>query len=72
MGQRTCATVGDLDADELFYLMTRGLSEAEARRLLIAGFIGDVIDRFDQGAVAQHLHACVARWQDRGEGGGHG
>lgn len=66
------ATVGDLDADELFYLMTRGLSEAEARRLLIAGFIGDVIDRFDQGAVAQHLHACVARWQDRDQGGFHG
>ncbi|MCZ6609155.1 MAG: SufD family Fe-S cluster assembly protein, partial [Alphaproteobacteria bacterium] len=63
------ATVSDLDADGLFYLMARGLSEAEARRLLIAGFIGDVIDRFDHGAVARHLTACVARWQDRDEGG---
>jgi Fe-S cluster assembly protein SufD len=65
------ATVGDLDADGLFYLMARGLSEAEARALLITGFIGDVIDRFGDGAVTRHLTACVARWQDRGEGGDH-
>jgi Fe-S cluster assembly protein SufD len=63
------ATVGDIDADELFYLMARGLSEAGARRLLIGGFIGDVIDRFDQGAVARYLSACVDRWQARGDGG---
>jgi len=65
------ATVGDLDTDGLFYLMARGISEAEARRLLIGGFIGDVIDRFGGDAVVRHLNACVARWQDRSEGGDH-
>jgi Fe-S cluster assembly protein SufD len=62
------ATVGDLDTDGLFYLMARGLSEAEARRLLIGGFIADVIDRFGNGAVAHYLNACVVRWQNRSEG----
>ncbi len=33
------ATVGELDADELFYLGSRGLPPAEARALLLEGFI---------------------------------
>ncbi|MDX1483082.1 MAG: Fe-S cluster assembly protein SufD [Alphaproteobacteria bacterium] len=63
------ASVGDIDADALFYLMARGLPEAEARRLLIGGFVGEVIDRFDAGALGEHLHHCVARWQDEDAGG---
>jgi Fe-S cluster assembly protein SufD len=38
------AAVGDLDADSLFYLRARGISETEARALLIRGFLGEVID----------------------------
>ena len=37
-------TVGDLDKDALFYLRARGLNEDEARRLLIEGFIGEMLD----------------------------
>lgn len=33
------ATVGQLDADALFYLRSRGLPEAQARRLLVAAFV---------------------------------
>ena len=29
------ATVGELDADQLFYLRTRGIPEAEARAMLV-------------------------------------
>lgn len=63
------ASVGDLDEDALFYLMARGVPEGEARRLLIAGFVGEVIDRFDAGALGAYLTAWVGRWQDRGDGG---
>lgn len=65
------ATVGDLDADALFYLMARGVPEAEARRLLIAGFAGDVVERFDRGVVGAYISDCVARWQDGEMGDGH-
>jgi Fe-S cluster assembly protein SufD len=39
------AAVGALDPSQLFYLRTRGIPEAEARRMLIAAFLGEVTDR---------------------------
>ncbi len=39
------ATVGALDPTHLFYLRSRGIGLAEARRLLIQAFAGDVLDR---------------------------
>lgn len=38
------ATVGQLDKDELFYLMTRGIKPTDAKNLLIASFCRDLID----------------------------
>ena len=37
------ATVGELDADALFYLRSRGVSAATARELLIGGFLAEVV-----------------------------
>ena len=39
------ATVGPVDPDHLFYLRSRGIPEATAKRMLIQGFFGDVLDR---------------------------
>jgi Fe-S cluster assembly protein SufD len=39
------ATIGQLDAEELFYLQSRGLDIEAARSLLLAGFAADVINR---------------------------
>ncbi len=39
------ATVGQMDADAVLYMRQRGLSEAQARRLQIEGFVGDVVRR---------------------------
>ena len=39
------ATIGQLDADALFYLQARGISRQDARALLIRGFAGDVVNR---------------------------
>ena len=37
------ASVGQVDDEQLFYLTSRGISEAEAKRLVIRGFLGAVI-----------------------------
>ncbi|HEX4481284.1 MAG TPA: SufD family Fe-S cluster assembly protein [Rudaea sp.] len=41
------ATVGQLDERHLFYLRSRGIPVAEARDLLIAGFVREALDRDD-------------------------
>ena len=39
------ATVGPVDPNHLFYLRSRGIPESTAKRMLIQGFFGDVLDR---------------------------
>jgi Fe-S cluster assembly protein SufD len=39
------ATVGPVDPEHLFYLESRGIPEKTAKRMLIQGFFGDVLDR---------------------------
>ena len=38
------ATVGELDAMGLFYLMARGLPPAEAKKLMLQAFVGGVFE----------------------------
>src|SRR6202171_3176215 len=53
------ATSGQVDADELFYLRTRGLPVSIAQRLIVTGFLNEVIQRLDQPAIAAHLHQLI-------------
>ncbi|UNQ73666.1 Fe-S cluster assembly protein SufB [Infirmifilum sp. NZ] len=39
------ATTGRLSEDALFYAQSRGLSEGEARRMLVLGYVGDLLGR---------------------------
>jgi Fe-S cluster assembly protein SufD len=56
------ATVGDLEADALFYLRARGIPEAEARNLLIEGFIEEMVDRVVHPVMRDYLENMVATW----------
>ncbi|HEX7087678.1 MAG TPA: Fe-S cluster assembly protein SufD [Vicinamibacterales bacterium] len=49
------ATVGQLDADALFYLRARGVSRADARALLIRGFAGDIVNRVRFAPLRERL-----------------
>jgi len=50
------ATTGQLDPAALFYLRSRGLSEAAARGALIRAFAGAVLSRVDHPALAARVH----------------
>ena len=39
------ATVGPVDPQHLFYLRSRGIPEATAKRMIVQGFFGDVLER---------------------------
>jgi Fe-S cluster assembly protein SufD len=59
------ATLGRIDRDELFYCMARGLSRAEAERLIVRGFFQDVLDRIELEPVREALgQALDARIPD--------
>jgi Fe-S cluster assembly protein SufD len=54
------ATIGQLDADVLFYLRSRGIGLAEARRLLIHAFASEIIDTVKADAVRSQIGGCLA------------
>jgi len=54
------STVGELDADQLFYLRTRGMGEAEARELLTAAFAATVLERVRDLETHEYLVGLVA------------
>jgi Fe-S cluster assembly protein SufD len=59
------ATLGRIDRDELFYCMARGLSRAQAERLIVRGFFQDVLDRIELLPVREALgNALDARIPD--------
>ena len=64
------AAIGDLDADSLFYLRSRGLEEDEARRLLIHGFLEEAIAQIDRDdvrlAVRDFLESGLAQALESG------
>ena len=55
------STTGRFDDTQLFYLMSRGISEDEARRLIVHGFFNDIIRRIGVPAIEQRLLAQVER-----------
>jgi len=55
------ATFGNIDQEQLYYLRTRGISEAEARRMLVMGFFDEVIERIPFENMQDHLHDVITR-----------
>ncbi|HET7321769.1 MAG TPA: Fe-S cluster assembly protein SufD, partial [Longimicrobiaceae bacterium] len=53
------ATVGQLDEDEIFYLLSRGIPKKEAIRLVIFGFYGEVLQQLDLTEVREELTRAI-------------
>ena len=53
------STVGPLDPKALFYLQSRGLAEADARRLMTYGFAGEILARMEIAPLAEQLDRIV-------------
>jgi Fe-S cluster assembly protein SufD len=58
------AAIAQIDRDQIFYLMSRGLPRETATRLIIEGFLQSLVDRFGEGdlhdAVSQALETRLA------------
>jgi Fe-S cluster assembly protein SufD len=53
------ATVSQVNRDELFYCMARGLSRGEAERLIVRGFYQEIFDRIELEPVRTALQTAL-------------
>ena len=53
------ATIGQLDADALFYLRTRGLGAEQARNVLIHAFASDLLNRIAIEPIRRELDSVL-------------
>jgi Fe-S cluster assembly protein SufD len=61
------ATVGELDAEQLFYLRSRGIPDAEARSILVHAFLAEALDAVTDDTIRGRLEAAVEQWWGRQE-----
>ena len=59
------ATVGELDADQLFYLRSRGVPDQEARAILIRAFLGAAMEGVVHEDARALLEQAIERWWER-------
>jgi Fe-S cluster assembly protein SufD len=55
------AAIAQVDKDQLFYLTSRGLTEAEAKTLVIEGFLESLVERLAEGPVRDEISAALER-----------
>jgi Fe-S cluster assembly protein SufD len=53
------ATIGQLDEDHVFYMMSRGMSRARAERLVVHGFLGEVMSRLPLSGVVEKVTRAI-------------
>ena len=59
------ASVGPVEEEQLFYLMSRGIPRAEAERLIVFGFFNEVLDRITLDEVRQSAALSIEAELDR-------
>ncbi|MBM3721822.1 MAG: Fe-S cluster assembly protein SufD [Actinobacteria bacterium] len=55
VGAGHASTTGRFDDEQLFYLMSRGIAMADARRLVIRGFFGEIVSKIGIESVEERL-----------------
>ncbi len=55
------AAIAQIDKEQLFYLESRGLPEATSQRLVIEGFMAELVQRFEEGAIREAMSAALER-----------
>ncbi len=60
-GAGHASSTGRFDDNQLFYLMSRGITEEESRRLIVHGFFNDIIRRIGVPQIEKKLYEQVER-----------
>jgi Fe-S cluster assembly protein SufD len=54
------ATVGKIDPNEIFYLLSRGITYPEAERLIVEGFFDPIVQRIPFEGVRDRLEKVIS------------
>jgi Fe-S cluster assembly protein SufD len=55
------AAIAQIDPEQLFYLRARGLDEEVASRLVVEGFLAELVERFEEGPMRDALASALER-----------
>jgi Fe-S cluster assembly protein SufD len=55
------AAIAQIDPEQVFYLRSRGLREEDASRLVVEGFLAELVERFDEGPMRDALAHALER-----------
>ncbi len=55
VGAGHASTTGRFDDEQLFYLMSRGINEADARRLVVRGFFNEIVSQIGIESIQERL-----------------
>jgi Fe-S cluster assembly protein SufD len=55
------AAIAQIDPEQLFYLRSRGLGEPISKRLVIEGFMSELVQRFEEGPIRDALGGAIER-----------
>ena len=55
------STVGQLDEQAIYYMRQRGISQEQAERLMLEGFVGDVVAKCDVEPLADMLYEALQK-----------
>jgi Fe-S cluster assembly protein SufD len=53
------AAIAQIDPEQIFYLRSRGLSESTAARLVVEGFLGAIVERYEEGPIRAALAGAL-------------
>ena len=56
------SATGQLDEEALFYFQSRGIGKAEAKRILVSAFAGEMVDRVPEDYLREPLRRMVSEW----------
>ena len=59
------STVGAIDEDAIFYLVSRGVPRKQAQDMLVLAFLAEAIDEIDSNDLADDINDRLAAWMNR-------
>jgi len=61
------ATIGQIEENALFYMRSRGIDEASARRLLLFAFANESLERMKSDMMREYLEGVIEKWMPQGK-----